>query len=170
MAWTMRIERAKPNPLGKDKTGAGYPKLNQLLGEWVDLKNIGDQSVDLSQLHLAHLEFSAGCKPKERPVIYWNGKAGTILGPGQVARIHTGRSSDSHQMDLVDQFGADIHSYAESGSFVLNNDCGDVMSVWWKDREGNLHRDDAAGYDPNPPEGAILTRVGPKLKPVLSYA
>jgi len=72
-------------------------------------------------------------------------------------------------MDIGDRFGVDIHAYAERGSFVLNNDCGDVISVWWIDSDKKFHREDSAEYDPDPPEGAILKRVGPKLKPVPSY-
>ena len=52
MAWKIYIEKAKPNPKGKDTSG-NHPLAKQLLGEWVDLKNTGDQSVALSRIYMA---------------------------------------------------------------------------------------------------------------------
>jgi hypothetical protein len=63
----------------------------------------------------------------------------------------------------VDKTGVEYHTYAEKGSFVLNNDCGDCLPVWWKDKDGNWHCHDSATPDGNPPEGVILYRSGTKL-------
>ena len=154
MSWQIQITKAKPNPVGKDKS-KWTPKPEQLLGEWADLKNVGDANVSLSAMHLAHREFSAGCVPKDAPVIYWNGPS-TVLKVGETVRVHTGRSGDSWAMAAVDKSGVEHHAYGEKGSFVLNNDCGDALTVWWKDKDGKWHCDDSATYDVSPPEGAIL--------------
>jgi hypothetical protein len=162
MSWKLQITQAKPNPAGKDKN-RWSPKPDHLLGEWVDMKNVGDGSVSLSLIHLAHREFSGNCIPKDKPVVYWSGLSGISLQPGEIVRVHTGRSQDAWQMAAIDQIGVNYHAYAESGSFVLNNDCGDSISVWWKGSDGNFNHEDVATYDANPPDGAILYRSGSKL-------
>ncbi|HRY49088.1 MAG TPA: hypothetical protein P5186_13655 [Candidatus Paceibacterota bacterium] len=162
MSWQIQVKRAKPNPLGKDKSN-GYPISTQLLGEWVDIQNIGDTGVSLAAVHLAHSEFHPGCSLKNEASIYWNGTSSPELRPGETVRIHTGRSSDTWQMSPEDRNGVHHHAYAEMGSFVLNNDCGDNVSVWWKDKDGNWHREDRAGYGPRPQEGKILQRMGDRL-------
>jgi hypothetical protein len=161
MPWKIQISRAKPNPAGKDKAG-NQPLGSQLLGEWVDLKNVGDAAVALSALHLAHTEFGVQCVPKPQPSIYWDGPAGTTLRPGEIVRVHTGKSRDSSLMKAEDNSGVHYHSYAERGSFVLNNVCGDNLSVWWQHGD-KWHRNDQARYAPNPPEGKVLQRVGENL-------
>jgi hypothetical protein len=162
MSWKLQITQAKPNPVGKDKN-KWTPKPDHLLGEWADFKNVGDAAVRLSLIHVAHLEFSTNCVAKEKPVIYWSGSAGTTVQPGEIVRLHTGRSKDASQMATVDRGGVNYHVYAESGSFVLNNDCGDTVSLWWKGNDGNFNHEDVASYDANPPDGAILYRSGSKL-------
>lgn len=162
MSWKIEIHRVKPNPQGKDKAGA-YPKPEQLLGEWVDLKNTGDSSVSLGTLHLANNHFDANCKVTKADVTYWNGSASVSISPGQTVRVHSGKSSASWAMNLEDKSGVDLHSYAERGNFVLNNKCGDTLSVWWKSSDGKWHEEDRASYDANPTEGKILKRSGNKL-------
>lgn len=165
MSWKVQIIKAKPNPYGKDRTYGGSAKHEKLLGEWVDLKNIGDDSVNLSVLNLCHTEFSGNCVPNEKPSIYWTGPTGKYLQPQEIVRVHTGYSQYSHLMSSEDRSGVHYHAYAERGNFVLNNDCGDLISVWWKDRSGNWQQEDKAGYSPNPPEGAVLIRSGNLLVP-----
>lgn len=163
MSWQIQISRAKPNPQGKDRHRYGSPDAEQLLAEWVDIKNVGDTGVNLSTLNLAHLEFDEQCRPKAQPKIYWTGPSAGILHPGQVIRVHTGKSSASIYMRVEDRNGVDHHGYAESGNYILNNRCGDTLSVWWKSNDNAWNKDDEASYDPNPPEGAVLVRNGRKL-------
>ena len=157
MSWKIQIIRAKPNPVGKDKA-RNSPLAAQLLGEWVDLKNVGDGGVSCSTLHLSHSEFGPGCAKREQPQIYWNGQPVTI-NVGEIARVHTGRSADSWQMAQTDREGVHHHFFAEKGSFALNNDCGDELAVWWKGSDDQWHREDLASYRPHPVEGKILQRV-----------
>lgn len=169
MSWKILIYRAKPNPAGKDRV-SGYPQQQQLLGEWVDLQNTGDAAVNLSTLNLCHVQFSNQGVPEDKPTIYWTGKYGEVLNPGQVLRVHTGKSEHAGSMAYNDAQGVHLHAFAEKGNFVLNNNYGDVISVWWKGQDGKWNKEDAAGYDPNPPEGVILKRVGDKLIPSFDYA
>ena len=165
MSWKIQICRAKPNPRGKDVTAVGSARAEQLLGEWVDLKNIGDVGVDLSVIHLAHTEYSYSCAVTDRFQRYWNGHASGRLNPLQTVRIHTGKSNTSLLMAGQDRQGTDIHAYAERSWFVLNNSCGDQLSVLWQGRNGQWYQEDTAGYDPNPPDGGVLVRVGSSLVP-----
>jgi hypothetical protein len=95
-------------------------------------------------------------------VIYWQGHAGEILEPGQTLRVHTGKASEVLLMKYEDAIGTDVHSYANRGWFVLNNRCGDTISLW-QNVGGAWQWRDAASYDRNPPEGTILIRQGQKL-------
>jgi hypothetical protein len=61
-----------------------------------------------------------------------------------------------------------VHAYAEKNQFVLNNLCGDRITLFWVDADNKAHFLDAADYDPNPPEGAILVRRGDRLVPALA--
>lgn len=162
MAWQIQITQAKPNPAGKDKSQS-RPIAAQLLGEWVDLKNVGDAAVTLSTVHLAQSKFGPGCQLKERASIYWNGSSSMRLNPGEIVRVHTGREFESYMMHSEDKSGVHHHAYANNGNFVLNNDCGDNLSVWWQDSDKKWHQEDLASYDPYPPEGQVLRRVGAKL-------
>lgn len=163
MSWQVQIIRAKPNPAGKDRNQS-YPIKQQLLGEWVDLKNVGDQAVSLTTLNLAHTEFDDRCSIKTESQIYWKGSA-VYLNPGQTVRVHTGRSADTAHMAAEDRAGVDLHAYAERDNFALNNRCGDNLSVWWKNSSDQWQNEDKASYDPNPPDGAVLVRRGNKLVP-----
>jgi hypothetical protein len=159
MSWVIKISKAKPNPVGKDSS-YGAQRQQQLLGEWVDLQNIGDESVALSRLYLAHTEFLTNCMPKDKPTIYWNGQSDQVLNPSQIVRVHTGKSAYSIYIKAVDSNGVHQHAFAESGNFVLNNDCGDIISLWWKDKNDEWQREDFSKYAPAPPEGRILVRQG----------
>ncbi len=156
---TLLVFRAKPNPTGKDKTPTGTPKPEQLLGEWVDIKNTGSESVRISSLRLYHATFYNNCQPTGREELYWVGGGDGLLRPNQVIRVHTGRSRDAAYMNPLDRGQVDHHAFAEKNNFVLNNRCGDKITIKWQDSQGNWHAD-SASYAPNPPEGAILTRVG----------
>ena len=161
MSWKISIIQVKPNPAGKDKAGQS-PKAEQLLGEWVDLKNVGDGAVTLATLNLSHTVFGPGCTPRTDVHRYWRGPSDVSLQPGQIVRVHTGRSLDASLMKAEDRNGVHQHAYAESGTFVLNNVCGDSLYVHWL-YEGKWQQEDRASYGPNPPEGAVLVRVGDRL-------
>ena len=108
MSWKIQITKAKPNPLGKD-TSHGRPLPAQLLGEWVDLKNVGDAPVATSILYLSNTEFGVGCVVRQATKNYWNGPLNGSIKPGEIARIHTGRSGDAWQMQPMDKEGVTYH-------------------------------------------------------------
>ncbi len=169
MSWQIQILRAKPNPAGKDSSH-GRPIPQQLLAEWADLKNTGDAAVRLSSLHLANTQFGPACQIHKQAQIYWTGPASLTLQPGETVRVHTGRESEAWLMNQEDRLGVQYHAFANRGSFVLNNDCGDNLGVWWQAQDEKWHRDDAASYDPYPPEGQVLQRSGDKLVPAFIFA
>jgi len=164
MSKALQIIQAKPNPLGKDKTGSGQSKPEQLLGEWVDVKNIGTELISFSSMTLNHTLFDSRCQSTNRTENYWSGGPEQFL-PGQVIRVHTGKISDKHLMAEADRAGVDWHGYANRDNFVLNNRCGDRLHVTWPDANGRA-ASDVTYYRPNPPEGAVLRRRGEVLEPV----
>lgn len=162
MSKKLLITQAKPNPIGKDKTSSGQSKPEQLLGEWVDIKNIGTEAILLSSIELYHTMFDDECKTTGRIEKYWSG-SDNELNPDQTIRVHTGKYSDRHLMAEIDRKGVEWHGYANRDNFVLNNRCGDRITVTWLD-SNNKRASDTAYYRPNPPEGAILRRVGDVLE------
>jgi hypothetical protein len=166
MSKVLQIWKAKPNPAGKDKV-LGTPKAEQLLGEWVDIKNTGTEPIRFSEMSLSHTLYDRHCNKTGRTEQYWSGGGDNSLSPGQVVRIHTGRASDEHLMNPKDKENRDWKGFANRDNFVLNNVCGDVISVTWRDASGV--RWDTASYDRNQPEGEILHRQGSKLVVVAGY-
>lgn len=162
MSTILRISQAKPNPLGKDKTGSGVPKPEQLLGEWVDIKNIGTEPVKFSSIALHHTLFNQKCETTGKTEQYWSCSGGDALKPGEVLRVYTGKKQDEYLMTTQDRGSVNWRAFAEKGNFVLNNKCGDTIYVTWRDSSGSSNQD-SASYDPEPREGAILTRQGGKL-------
>jgi len=164
MSTLLQIFRAKPNPGGKDKTGSGIPKPEQLLGEWVDLKNVGTEPVKFGSVQLQHTLFNDNCQTSGRTEPYWTDSGSDALQPGQVLRVYTGRKRDEHLMAPVDREGRDWSAFANRDYFVLNNKCGDAITVTWANVQGNQFLDTAT-YRPNQPEGAVLRRSGNSLVP-----
>lgn len=154
------IVRAKPNPAGRDAY-QHRPLPQQLQGEWIDLQNTAGKALNLTGVFVHHRAFEQGCS-NPKFALYWQAPAGTILPANAILRVHTGKSSDRHHMTSSDSTGANQHAWGEHGWFQLNNGaCGDIITVWFHDTE--WHRIDEVGYDPYPPEGAVLVRNGNKL-------
>jgi hypothetical protein len=61
-------------------------------------------------------------------------------------------------MYAEDVAGVDYHCFTGRRNYIWNNACGDVAGLY----DGRVF-EDKAGYDPQPPEGAVLFRVGDKL-------
>jgi len=116
-------------------------------------------------MKLYDVTFDSRCQPINKLQNYWSGGSDSLLKVGQVIRVHTGRMSDESLMDPADRQGADWHGYAGKDNFVLNNRCGDTVTVSWQDAYGKTVSD-SASYKPNVPEGAVLRRIGNELVPV----
>lgn len=160
MSKNLQITQAKPNPAGKDKVG-NYPKAEQLLGEWVDIKNTGTEAIPFSAISLSHTIFDAYCRNTGRVEVYWTGGNDSLL-PNQIVRVRTGRFNDRHLISPADDLGNNWNAFANRDNFVLNNRCGDVITVTWINSFGSRQLD-TVSYDGNQPEGAILRRSGNKL-------
>ena len=168
MSVSLQIFQSKPNPTGKDKTSSGVPKPEQLLGEWVDIRNTGTEPVSLSTVELHHTLFGDRCETTGRTEAYWRWDTTNELRPAQTIRVFTGRHRDQHLMNPADGGGVDWWGFANRDNFVLNNRCGDAITVPWRDSRGNSYRD-TASYRPNSPEGATLRRSGDYLVPSAGY-
>ena len=155
MSKVLEIIKAKPNPAGKDKV-YGTPRPEQLLGEWVDIKNVGTEPIQFSKMSLLHTLFDNYCNNTGRVDPYWSGGS-EFLAVGQIIRVHTGRISDKHLMNPADGLGCNWHGYANRDNFVLNNSCGDIITIAWTNSFGSTQRD-TVSYSRNQPEGAILER------------
>jgi len=160
---SLQIIQAKPNPAGKDtskdQNGSGSNRPEQLFGEWVDVKNVGNDEVHFPTMQVRHAIFDETCHTTGALELYWIAANYDFLQPGQVLRIHAGRRKDAHLMSAEDQTGADWHGYAESDDFILNNRCGDKIVLSWQDASDHIHQDWAC-YAPNPPQELILKRSG----------
>lgn len=151
---TIQTSQLKPNPAGKDRTKTGASE-SQLAAEWVDIKNTGRSSVDLSGVSLYHKAFKRDGSFEWDLVVKLSGE----IGAGQVLRIHSGKGPFS-VVRAEDKVGSDYYMFTGQSRYIWNNDHGDTSLLWQPSTELRI---DEASYDPYPPEGVILQRVGSKL-------
>jgi hypothetical protein len=149
----LRIIKAKRNPRGKDRYGSYTPPA-QLAAEWVDFENNGNEKYMLTDIALHHIAYQLFCRNgKWDQVMSFTG----LLDPTKIVRVHSGTKISLTDMQLEDITGADFHLFTGK-NYIWNNDCGDSAGLW-----NGVAWIDKASYDPNPPEGRILRRVGDKL-------
>src|SRR6266545_229659 len=98
----LRIIKAKPNPAGKDRIGGVAPK-KQLAAEWVDFKNIGDESFGLQGLSLQHIAYQPHCRDGKWA---WLMNFSGALHGGEVIRVHSGAEIPLYEMHPEDASGA----------------------------------------------------------------
>lgn len=166
MRKSVKLLRAKPNPVGKDKI-LGIPKAEQLLGEWIDIKNTGTEAIKLSDIFLSHTKFNNKCEMIGTDC-FWIGR-NNFLHPERIIRVHTGNISDEHLMRQEDKINGGWCSFANRDNFVLNNRCGDILTLTWRDFN-SFPQAETVSFEANQPEGAILVRVGNNLVPKTSKA
>ena len=152
----LQTVRLKPNPSGKDRTRRGAGTAAQLGGEWVDIKNVGGTSIDLTGVTLYHIAYSGTTD---------NGTWEKImtftasLGPLKVIRVHAG-GGPLNVLHAIDQQGADFHLFTKRDAYVWNNERGDCSALW---QAGEKQPFDKVCYSSNPPEGVILVRSVDRL-------
>lgn len=151
---TIQTTRLKPNPAGKDRSKTSISE-TQLAAEWIDFKNVCGQTVELGGLSLYHKAF------KSNGTYEWElvRTLGGVLEPGKVLRIHSGKGPYAVVQD-ADKVGSDYYYFTGQSRYVWNNDFGDTAAIW---RPSTKEFVDQASYDPYPPEGVILQRVGNKF-------
>jgi hypothetical protein len=153
---SLRIVKAKPNPAGKDRNGSFAPPA-QLAGEWIDFVNDGNESFPLEAVSLWHVAYQPGCRDAKWDRVTTFSSSVPV---GKVVRVHSGDPIPLEQMYPEDARGADYHVFTRRRNYVWNNDCGDTAALQY-----GQATEDSANYDPYPPEGAVLHRVGDKLMP-----
>jgi hypothetical protein len=153
----LKTSQLKPNPAGKDRTRLGATAA-QLAAEWVDLKNVGKQKIDVSRVIVKHVAYAPGLAQGHWKLLLSFSKG--ILAPGQVIRIHAGKDRGPSVIRAGDLAGADFHLFTGEDRYLWNNDKTDCSSLWLP---GQSNPFDLAWYAANPPEGAILVRSGDNL-------
>lgn len=156
----LKTVQLKPNPAGKDRTRFGGVTAAQLAAEWVDLKNVGNQNLDVSAVIAKHVAYPPGASQGHWEVVTSFTKG--ILTPGQVIRIHAGQDRGIGVIRAEDLAGATFHLFTGEDRYVWNNDKADCSSLWIARQNDPF---DAAWYAANPPEGVVLIRSGNSLVP-----
>jgi hypothetical protein len=153
---SLQIIKAKPNPAGKDRIGRTLTPQIQLAGEWVDIKNITMQTLNMSGVELYHLSYDSNTQKSEwQKAIGFSGS----LKSGGIIRIHSGKEIPLNQMMPVDVTGADYHFFTDK-NYIWNNTMPDKPSIWYASTKQWIDR---TFYDAYPPDGKILVRVADKL-------
>jgi len=152
---TLKTVRLKPNPVGKDRSRHGA-SATQLGAEWVDIQNVGQYSVDMSDVTLYHIAYSRGDRNgRWEKVISFTGH----LPAGATVRVHSG-SGPVSVLRPEDLQGAEYHVFTGRNNYIWNNAEGDCSALW---QSGESAPFDKACYAPNPPDGVVLHRVGDRL-------
>jgi len=154
----LRIIRAKPNPMGKDRFGRTLTSQTQLAGEWIDIRNEGNSVIHLNGLQVYHIAYKIEGDKWEK-VIEFNFGEDDVLRSKEILRIHSGGKIPLSQLLDIDRIGADYHVFTGK-NYVWNNDKTDKPSIWNPKTERWL---DQTWYDAYPPEGVILKRNNGKL-------
>jgi Lamin Tail Domain len=142
----LTVTRALPNPPGKDHAAGRMPTNDKLNEEWVEFRNGTDRRLLLDGCSILHYTFNASCVKQDEDRLM---TLGGTLGPGAVARVHSGTGTDYVEGGNV------LHLYAGRTNYVWNNHCGDTIVLRAKD--GNLI--DWASYKGGVGNGVILKRV-----------
>lgn len=141
----LKITKAVPNPVGKDKVAYFAPN-HQLVNEFFQIENVGIFAVDVGNTVFSHLTWD-GWQITGEEKLGWFAR-GLILQPGEALRVHSGYGVDSRENGIV-------HVYRNAGNYVLNNHQGDRITL--RDSSGKVL--DSAWYAPYPAEGEVLLRV-----------
>jgi hypothetical protein len=139
------VTRALPNPPGKDRRPTSGPTNDQLNNEWVEFANAAGRELLIDGVTISHHTFDRSCNDTgEDQLTTFNG----ILGSGQSVRLHTGSGTPWNE-------GVIRHLYVGRSNYAWNNACGDTAVL----RTARGEVVDWASYDPQSPEGVVLSRV-----------
>jgi hypothetical protein len=139
------VTHALPNPAGKDRQHPYAPSNDQLNREWVEFANASARTLSMQGVAISHYTFDRACgRTGEDQLTSFTGN----LDPGRSIRLHTGRGQAWDE-------GTVRHLYADRSNYAWNNVCGDTAVL--RSSRGDVI--DWASYDPDPPEGVVLTRL-----------
>ena len=154
----IRVYRMKLGSTGTGRSQDGSP--NGKPNEWFDVRNDGSGSVRTSGLCLYHLEYPGPEGEPEYRIVATLPECS--LKPGEILRVHSGPRRDLSALDLEDRIGADRHAFTGGEAHLWNRREGDTALLY---AQATNETTDSVSYDPNPPEGVVLWRQGPKLVP-----
>jgi hypothetical protein len=156
---SIRVYRMKLGPTGTGRSQNGSPSHGKP-EEWFDLRNDGSASVRTSGLCLYHLEYpSPEGEPEYRFVLTLPESS---LKPGEILRVHSGPRRDLSALYSEERIGADQHAFTGEDARIWNRREGDTAVLY---AQATKELTDSVSYDPDPPEGVVLYRQGPKLVP-----
>jgi hypothetical protein len=155
----IRVYRMRLGPTETDRTPYGSES-HRKPGEWIDVRNDGSANARTSGLCLYHLEYpNPDVEPEYRFVVTL---PECSLKPGGILRVHSGPRRELSALHEEDRNGADWHAFTAGEARVWNHLQGDTAVLY---ALATRDTTDSASYDPNPPEGVVLERQGPKLVP-----
>lgn len=152
---SLLITKAKPNPLGKDRTGRIFTPAVQLAGEWVDFQNTTRTALNLNGTQMYHVAYLPNGTTEWQLIIELSG----TIQSGEIVRIHSGNPLALNQMNNIDAVGAHYHVFTGK-NYVWNNNKLDRPYLWYKPTKQPI---DQTYYDAYPIEGKILQRINNKL-------
>lgn len=155
----LKIIKAKPNPLGKDKP-LGLLMINKKLGaEWIDIKNVGSAPVFLKDIQIYHIAYKDGKAEWEIAKDFSNLLLPALgLPTGLTIRLHSG-SGPVSILNPEDVAGVNRHYFTRK-TYIWNNDKIDKPMIWDKTKKVIV---DQTYYDTPVMDGKILVRINDKL-------
>ena len=154
----LRIIKAKPNPVGKDRTPKLLTTQSRLGAEWIDIKNIGSAGFSLKNIQIYHVAYINGKAEWKLLKDFNSALLIPALPSGIVMRIHSGNGPLS-VLSPEDVQGASRH-YFTGKNYVWNNDKTDKPMIYDKVKKIRL---DETFYNPPVLDGKVLVRVNNQL-------
>lgn len=152
----LKVIRAKPNPLGKDRS-TRLTTQTQLGAEWIDVQNTGGSNFSLDNIQVYHVAYS-GLKAEWALWVNLGIPINHYLPPLSILRVHSGSGPVSVLLP-VDINGANYH-YFTGSNYVWNNDMIDRPMLYDAGRRLII---DQTYYDVPVLDGKILLRYLDKL-------
>lgn len=154
----LKVIKAKPNPIGKDRIPRILPTQSQLGAEWIDIKNTGTIGQSLKNIQIYHMAYVNG-KTEWKLLKDFNiSELIPALPVGVIMRIHSG-SGPLSILSSEDVQGASRHFFTKKG-YVWNNDKIDKPMIYDKIKKIKL---DETFYTPPVSDGKVLVRVNNQL-------
>jgi hypothetical protein len=157
----LTITRAKPNPIGRDRTVFGAPKI-QLAAEWIDIANTSGTPLDIGTgVQILNIAYDpGGTNPRWKLVYEFNFGDKNRLPIGYIIRLHSGPVIPLSDMRPEDRDGVHFHLFTNKNNYVWNNKLPDQPCIY--DSVNKITVDEAR-YSAPVPNGKILVRQGDRL-------
>ncbi len=143
---------AQLNPKGKDTAAITPGAEFNLLNEWIEIENFGNEAIPLSNISVSHKFLDKNHRKTPVRESYWSGETQELLLPMQKLRIRSGNFSDYHL--IKDNQTNVLNGFANRKRFVFNNQWGGAITISWIDSFGR-RQSNRFLYDADQSIGAI---------------